>query len=71
MNNIDISETARRLVRRHGESAVSYASERIWERIGENDANGAEKWIRIAASIRDLLRGEQDKVAGSVGWNQC
>ena len=58
VSDLDIYRSARLVVKRHGEGAVTYATERAAALARAGDVEGAAVWRRISAAVEELERTE-------------
>ena len=56
ISDLDIYRSARLLVKRHGDDAARYATERGDALARAGDEEGSAAWRRIASALRELSR---------------
>jgi hypothetical protein len=54
VSDFDIARSARLWIHQHGEHAIAKARDMVEEMRAKGDANGADTWLRIIASITTL-----------------
>jgi hypothetical protein len=54
----EVRRLAREMIKQHGPQAAFRASERVNDRIDENDWDGRDVWARVVHAIHDLQREE-------------
>ena len=54
----EVRRLAREMIKQHGLQAAFRASERVNDRIDQNDWDGRDVWARVVHAIHDLQREE-------------